>query len=282
MTDDRTLERTARSWLETGPTRAPDDVVQLALEQIETTAQDRVWPFPRSHRWIGQAYRLSSAVGIIGILLVGGVLLAQRGQGPNPQIGPSASPSATPSASPSASSPGPAPTPATSIDAGGPPVLTRMFTSPRHGYSVQYSGEWTATPASASWQPGVILQWGSPALDELVGSTARFVGASQALLPGQSADAWLQAFSAGSCLGVPANWHPVSIGGLDGLIDADGCDAPGAPLGKGGQLFDAVVVTGGRAYNFTMDGQVTHTDFVAVLATVILDPGSAVDELKTP
>ena len=35
MTDDRTLERAARSWLEEGPNRAPDRPVEAALSRIE-------------------------------------------------------------------------------------------------------------------------------------------------------------------------------------------------------------------------------------------------------
>jgi len=31
MTDDRSLERAARSWLESGPTEAPDHAVDAAL-----------------------------------------------------------------------------------------------------------------------------------------------------------------------------------------------------------------------------------------------------------
>jgi len=41
MTDDRSLERAARSWIETGPTRAPDRVVEAALHLITTTPQER-------------------------------------------------------------------------------------------------------------------------------------------------------------------------------------------------------------------------------------------------
>ena len=41
MTDDRSLERAARSWLETGPTQAPDRAVEAALLRIETTPQER-------------------------------------------------------------------------------------------------------------------------------------------------------------------------------------------------------------------------------------------------
>ena len=43
MTDersiDRALERAARSWIEVGPTRAPDRPVEAALALIQTTNQ---------------------------------------------------------------------------------------------------------------------------------------------------------------------------------------------------------------------------------------------------
>ena len=41
MTDDRSLERAARSWIEVGPTRAPEPAVQAALLRIQTTSQER-------------------------------------------------------------------------------------------------------------------------------------------------------------------------------------------------------------------------------------------------
>jgi hypothetical protein len=128
----------------------------------------------------------------------------------------------------------------------------------------------------------VVNQWGSPALDELRGSTARLVGASQSLAPGETADQWLATYGVGACLGPRANWPSVAIGTATGLIDADGCVAPGPPYGKGGRLFDVVVIVDGRAYNFAMDGELSHSDFVAVLATVTFDPASAVDPLLSP
>jgi hypothetical protein len=142
---------------------------------------------------------------------------------------------------------------------------------------VIYPDDWVVTPATGSWQAGVVNQWGSPALDELRGSTARFVGTSQLLAPGQTADAWLSAFAAQACITPREKWLNVRIGGATGLIDADGCEAPDPPLGKGSPLYDSVVIVDGRAYNFTMDGQLSHADFVAVLATVALDPASGLD-----
>jgi hypothetical protein len=50
MTDDRSLERAARSWIESGPTQAPDRAVEAALLLVETTTQERdlriPWRFP--------------------------------------------------------------------------------------------------------------------------------------------------------------------------------------------------------------------------------------------
>ena len=54
MTDDRSidraLERAARSWIEEGPTRAPDRPVDAALSRIQTTNQERdlriLWRLP--------------------------------------------------------------------------------------------------------------------------------------------------------------------------------------------------------------------------------------------
>ena len=50
MSDDRTIERGARAWLELGPTLAPDHAVEAALRTIDTTSQERdlriPWRFP--------------------------------------------------------------------------------------------------------------------------------------------------------------------------------------------------------------------------------------------
>ena len=50
MSDDRTIERGARAWLELGPTQAPDHAVEAALRTIDTTSQERdlriPWRFP--------------------------------------------------------------------------------------------------------------------------------------------------------------------------------------------------------------------------------------------
>ena len=275
MNDDRKLERAARSWLEEGPTRAPEHTVQAALASIETTPQERVWPIPLRGAWIQRTRRVGSAMAVLAVVVLGGLLLLQRGPGPGPGVSPTPSPSTstTPESSPSSSAPSGAEI---------PPVLTATFTSPRNGYSVQYPGDWTVTPATAGWEAGMVAQWGSPVLDELRGSTARFAGASRALAADETADQWLATYGVGSCLGAQAEWPRVTIGTATGLVDANCCVAPGPPFGKGGRLFDAVVIVGGRAYNFAMEGELTYADFVAFLSTVTLNPATAVDPTPSP
>ena len=96
--DDRSLERVARSWLEEGPTRAPDRPVNTALTRIQTTRQERdlwiPWRFPTMNPITRRA-----AIAVIGVIAVGGSLyLFGRGNGIG---GPGATPTAAPTAAPS-------------------------------------------------------------------------------------------------------------------------------------------------------------------------------------
>ena len=69
MTDDRSLERAARAWLELGPNRAPEHAVQAALERIEQTSQERHWPLPTGGRWIQRTGRTLGAVAMATLVL---------------------------------------------------------------------------------------------------------------------------------------------------------------------------------------------------------------------
>lgn len=71
MTDDRSLERAARSWLEEGPTRAPDDPVEAALSRIDMTSQERDLRIPWRFPTMNPITRIvaSAAVGVAAIAL---------------------------------------------------------------------------------------------------------------------------------------------------------------------------------------------------------------------
>jgi hypothetical protein len=84
MTDDRSLERAARSWLDEGPSRAPDRTVEAALSQIQTTPQERdlgiPWRFPK----MNPMTRIATALVVVALAL-GGVYLALK---PTADVGP--------------------------------------------------------------------------------------------------------------------------------------------------------------------------------------------------
>ena len=101
MTDDRSLERAARSWIEAGPIRAPDRVIDAALLRIETTTQERDLRIPWRLPSMITPVRVAAAA-VIGVLAIGGAIyLGSSGQSSVAGPGPSHTP--TPSASPSAS-----------------------------------------------------------------------------------------------------------------------------------------------------------------------------------
>ena len=96
-TDDRSLERAARSWLESGPTRAPDRAVEAALLRVQSTHQDRdlrvPWRLPTM-----LSARSAAVAAIVVAVGLGAVLLVSR-----PLAGPAA-PTTASSASPVAPS----------------------------------------------------------------------------------------------------------------------------------------------------------------------------------
>ena len=73
MTDDRSLERAARSWIEVGPTQAPSHAVDAALLRIETTPQERDLRIPWRFTVMPMSARVAAAA-VIGVLLVGGAV----------------------------------------------------------------------------------------------------------------------------------------------------------------------------------------------------------------
>jgi len=96
MNDDRTLERAARSFIEVGPTRAPEHAVQAALHRIQTTTQERgpliPWRFPT----MTLPARLAALAVVGGLVLVGLAMLGLSiGTRPTSTDAPSIAPAST-------------------------------------------------------------------------------------------------------------------------------------------------------------------------------------------
>jgi hypothetical protein len=93
MTDDRSLERAARSWLEEGPTRAPDRPVEAALARIDTTRQERDLRIPWRLPTMSDSTRLAVTAATLVVVAAGGLYLVGLTQpggfgGPGPTATP--------------------------------------------------------------------------------------------------------------------------------------------------------------------------------------------------
>lgn len=243
MTDDRSLERAARSWLETGPTEAPPRVVDAALLRIQATSQERDWNVPRRAIPMSAPARLTAAA-TLGVLLVGGVLLIAR---PGSGVG---GPSAAPSASASASA-------AAAIPIGLTPTLDATFISTSNAFTVRYPRDRPVTPATRVWK---VDDYGNydTALSDVLGDDRQFMGSSTLLAPGETFDRWFAAYDssrrAGTC-GAPAREETLTIDGLGGVLDLH---CPSSYL-------EAVVHRGDRVWVFTT----WHPEEMALFSTML-------------
>ena len=77
MTDDRSLERAARSWLEEGPTRAPDRAMDAAFDRIKKTSQERDLRIPWRLPTMNPTARLAGG-GLVAVVAVAVALFALR------------------------------------------------------------------------------------------------------------------------------------------------------------------------------------------------------------
>ena len=133
------FDRTARLWLEDGPTDMPDRALQSALDEIHVTRQRRArWP-ARRFSSMGNTVRLAAGVAAIVVVAFVGINLISSGSGGIGGRGATPTPTPTPSPSPT-----PSPTPslralvvgsAVSLEAGtyvtADPFLSRVtFTVP--------------------------------------------------------------------------------------------------------------------------------------------------------
>jgi len=174
---------------------------------------------------------------------------------------------------PAASSSSASPTVTASPSSRANRALTATFMSPTMGYSVRYPAGWTITLASQRWWPlGHTSYWDTPDGDRLEGGSAGFRGTSQPLAPGESVAKWMADYINSS---LPCGTEEqVPVGDHTGTVDLNDCPGQGR---LGGRVFDLAVVVGGRGYNFTMEGQVDRTFWLAMLAAVTFSPQSATD-----
>jgi hypothetical protein len=218
--------------------------------------------FARRSPGMNPVLSYAGSAAILLVIVVGGFAVLQRvsqvGSNPSPQ------PSALPS---------PIPVPA----------LTETFVSTRNGFSVRYPAGWSTKAATSSWRPNTYVPIGNSALDELKQQgAARLVVASQRLVAGQTEASWLASFAQpydlGFCTGDRASWPRLTVDGQLGYLDVEACPAAADTRFSIPDLrFDVIVFAGDRAYEITLDGVVDRAYFEAVLATIHLDPASALD-----
>jgi hypothetical protein len=160
--------------------------------------------------------------------------------------------------------------------------------STRNGFSVRYPAGWSTKSATASWLPNTFVPIGNSALDELkLRGVARLVVASQPLEPGQTEASWIASFGQQyylrRCSGDRAAWPRVTVDGRSGYLDLNACPLPAdQKFSTPDVAFDVIVFAGDRVYRIGLDGVVDLGYFEAILATVRLDPASAIDPPETP
>ena len=102
MTDDRSLERAARSWLDEGPTNAPERPVEAALTRVQTTSQERDLRIPWRYQPMNNSLRLVLGAAAVVVVAIAGVTLLpsltrpDTGATPSPISNPTAKPEPSP------------------------------------------------------------------------------------------------------------------------------------------------------------------------------------------
>ena len=161
-----------------------------------------------------------------------------------------------------------------------PPALDAMFTSNRYGYSLTYPTGYSAKQAKRSVKNLDPDPAGSE-VDAIANDSARLVVWSAKLASGQTADAWARGFCAARrnqwtqpCEGAPSNWLEVPLAAGTARLMVDG-EAVGRYVQDGSRLFMATATKDDRVYVIQMDGLLNENLFLAVLASMHLDPSAA-------
>jgi hypothetical protein len=267
---ERALERSLRE--------GPSDEAGYRAEAVDFSADAHVESLRagRSSVRLGRrsrgtipAFAWLDAVAMLLVVVFAGVLLLQR-------------------TAPGGSGGSPPPTERASASAIPVPVLSETFVSTRNGFSVRYPAGWSTRPATTSWLPDTFVPPENPALDELkLDGVARLVVASQRLESGQTEASWLASFGQEyflrRCSGERDAWPRVTVDGRSGYLDLNACPRPADNKFSTPDIaFDVIVFAGDRVYRIGLDGVVDLGYFEAILATVRLDPASAIDPPERP
>jgi hypothetical protein len=161
-----------------------------------------------------------------------------------------------------------------------PPALSQDFASNRYGYSLEYPAGYTAVKATSPVS-SFLPDPAGPQVDAVTNASARLVVWSERLDAGQTFDAWAQAYCQSSrnawtqpCDGAPGNWREVPLASGTARLMVDG-ESVGTYVHDESRLFRAITTAGGRAYVIQMDGDLNENLFLAILASMRLDPASA-------
>jgi len=249
-------------------------------------------------RPLSMSLQVPIAALLVTMIAVGGVAVAIRTDaivtGPVASATASPSPAPTTSASPEASVQDralPTTGPVASQVAISIPALTQSFTSTRNGYSIDVPADWVATPATQSWPPNTFTQLGSPVLDQLfLAGSYRLVIASQRLGAGQTEADWVSSYfppfqGAMQCDNAAdlSSAPRLPIGGRSAYLRLAGCPIyADSAMSANDIMFEAFVFADDRVYQITLDGDVDLAFFEALVATMTLEPSSAIDPPPAP
>ena len=262
--NENEFDRTARAWLDDGPTRMSDRAVLSALEEIHTTRQRRAWWPARRATPVNVFMRAAiAAVLVVGVGVVAINVLPRPSDGSVVGGQPTASPS--PAQRP-ARRRAPSPTPA---QPAGVPDLTQTFVSSNNGFSIQYPDDAAIEPATLGLEP--LVEQDNKGFDFLHSETfGSLRGASMAVPDGVSIDNWVDQsvvhYQPGGC-GVPRSEQlEITIDGQPGRI-SESCPSE----------IEATVVAGQRLYLFTLlsDASDARAIFDAYASTIDLRPEDA-------
>jgi hypothetical protein len=175
-------------------------------------------------------------------------------------VGPSITAMPSPAASTALASATADPTPIPSPSAR--PALTETFTSAVHGISVSYPAGWVPRKATQPWPAGEIVMQQSEFGDIIADGADenRFLALASQPLGDEAFDSWATRYL-----------------GIEGCDPAEPITVDGAPGITGTACPLALIEAGGRGYLIWLYGIDDLEWFNEILATVKLDPSTAID-----